>query len=143
MAFELMYFVKKMNWFIQFMYQMKISHMPISKVLTDLCIKKRDKNLKHFYRYCLQCFSRCITRGGGGRGEVSPALFLNLKKSALNLGKNALTRFIMGFTSRFKCCLKHIQEKFTEISPCEAFLFCMLLIKYLSKSPYFQKPPLP
>ena len=35
-------------------------------------------------------------------GEVSPALFQNLKKSALNLGKNVLTRFIYRFNFSFK-----------------------------------------
>ena len=34
---------------------MKINHMSISKILTDLCNTK-DNN-KHFCRYCLQCFS--------------------------------------------------------------------------------------
>ena len=43
---------------------------------------------------------RCVTRGG--RGEVSPALFEDLKKSALNLGENVLTRFIYGFNFSFK-----------------------------------------
>ena len=44
---------------------------------------------------------RRVTRRGR-RGEVSPALFQNLKKSALILGKNALTRFIYGFNFSFK-----------------------------------------
>ena len=44
---------------------------------------------------------RRVTTGGIG-GEVSPALFQNLKKSALILGKNALTRFIYGFHLSFK-----------------------------------------
>ena len=38
----------------------------------------------------------------GGRGEVSPAFFQNLKKRALILGKNALTRHIYGFNFSFK-----------------------------------------
>ena len=45
--------------------------------------------------------ARNQTEGGGG-GGVSPALFQNLKKSALILGKNALTRFIYGFSFSFK-----------------------------------------
>ena len=44
--------------------------------------------------------SRRVTRGG--RGEVSSALFQNLKKSALILGKNALTSFIYGYNFSFK-----------------------------------------
>ena len=43
---------------------------------------------------------RRVTRGGD-RGEVSPALFEDLKESALILGKNALTRFIYGFNFMF------------------------------------------
>ena len=48
--------------------------------------------------------TRRVTRGGvGGRGgEVYPALFQNLKKSALILGKNALIRFIYRFSFSFK-----------------------------------------
>ena len=45
---------------------------------------------------------------------VSTALFQNLKKCALILGKNVLTRFIgssMGLISHFKFCFKRIQEK--------------------------------
>ena len=38
---------------------------------------------------------RVTSGGGGGGGEVSSALFQNLKKSALNLGKNALTSELM------------------------------------------------
>ena len=45
--------------------------------------------------------SRHVTRGGM-RGEVSPALFENLKKSALNLGKNAQARFFYGINFSFK-----------------------------------------
>ena len=44
--------------------------------------------------------ARNQTREAGG--GVSPALFQNLKKSALILGKNALTRFIYGFSFSFK-----------------------------------------
>ena len=47
----------------------------------------------------LSC-TRVTRRRRGGRG-VS-ALFQNLKKSALNVGKNALTRFIYGFNFSFK-----------------------------------------
>ena len=38
----------------------------------------------------------------GEEREVSPALFQNLKESALILEKNALTRFIYGFNFSFK-----------------------------------------
>ena len=44
---------------------------------------------------------RRVTREGDG-GEVSPAIFQNLKKSVLILGKNALTSFIYGFNFSFK-----------------------------------------
>ena len=47
------------------------------------------------------CKVRCVTRGEEG-GEVSPALFQNLEKSALILEKNALTRFIYGLNVSFK-----------------------------------------
>ena len=43
-----------------------------------------------------------VRNQSGGGGEVFPALFQNLKKSALILGKNALTRFIYGFNFSFK-----------------------------------------
>ena len=47
--------------------------------------------------------TRRVTRGGvGGRGGVYPALFQNLKKSALILGKNALIRLIYRFNFSFK-----------------------------------------
>ena len=42
-----------------------------------------------------------VTREGQG-GEISPALFQNLEKSALIFGKNVLTRFIYGFNFSFK-----------------------------------------
>ena len=41
-------------------------------------------------------YSQARNQRGGG-GEVSPALFQNLKKIALILEKNALTRFIHEF----------------------------------------------
>ena len=32
--------------------------MCISKILKDLCaIRQKNKNIKHFCKYCLQCFS--------------------------------------------------------------------------------------
>ena len=31
--------------------------MSISKILTDFCASKQNKNKKHFGRYSLQCFS--------------------------------------------------------------------------------------
>ena len=50
----------------------------------------------------VQCtLPRRVTRGEEW-GEVSPALFQNLKKNALILGKNVLTRFICGFNFSFK-----------------------------------------
>ena len=37
---------------------MKISLiMCISKILTDLCAIKKNKNKKYFSKYCLQCFT--------------------------------------------------------------------------------------
>ena len=50
---------------------------------------------------------RRVTRGGkeDRSGEVSPVLFQNLKKSALILGKIALTRFIYGCNFSFKMLL--------------------------------------
>ena len=41
-------------------------------------------------------------------GEVSPALFQNLKKSALILGKMPSLGSSMGLISHLKCCFKHI-----------------------------------
>ena len=39
---------------------MKISHISISKILTDLCVmcnNTKCKNKKHLRKYCLQCCS--------------------------------------------------------------------------------------
>ena len=47
---------------------------------------------------------RRVTRGVEG-GEVSLALFQNLKKNALILGKNAVIRFIYTFKLSFKMLL--------------------------------------
>ena len=44
---------------------------------------------------------RHVTRVEEGRGEVSPALFQNLKKSALFLGK--MHDLGLSLISRFKC----------------------------------------
>ena len=85
--------------------------------------------------------SRRVTRGG--RREVSPALFQNLKKSVLILGKNALTRFIYGFYFSFKMLVLAYIGKKSPKSLSAGPVFRMLLIKYLSKCPYFQKLPLP
>ena len=75
--------------------------------------------------------------------EVSAALFQNLKKSALNLGKSALTRFIYGFNFSFKMLFQaYLGKKYLKFFPAGPF-FRMLQIKCLSKCPYFQKPPLP
>ena len=86
-------------------------------------------------------FDRCVTRGG--RGEVSPARIQNLNKSALILGKNALTRFIYGFNFSFKMLLQaHLGKKSLKYFSAGPF-FRMFQIKCLSKCSYFQKPPLP
>ena len=53
---------------------------------------------------------RRVTRRGEG-GEVSPALFQKLEKSALILEKNALIVSILGLISHFKCGFKSFQEK--------------------------------
>ena len=60
----------------------------------------RLKSISSFENNYSFTLYRRVTREG--RGEVSPALFQNLKKSALILGKNALTRFIYGFNFSFK-----------------------------------------
>ena len=50
-----------------------------------------------------------VTRGE--RGEVSPALFRNLKKSALILGKNALITVIYGLNFSFKMQLLRVSGR--------------------------------
>ena len=50
-----------------------------------------------------------VTRGG--RGEVSPALFRNLEKSALILGKNALITVIYGLNFSFKMQLLRVSGR--------------------------------
>ena len=47
---------------------------------------------------------RGVTRGGRGV-EVSPALFQDIKKSALILGQNTIIRFIYRFNFSFKMLL--------------------------------------
>ena len=64
-------------------------------------------------------------------------------KSALIVGKNALTRFIYGFNFLFKMLFKaYLGKKSPKFFPVEPF-FRMLQVKCLSKCPYFQKPTLP
>ena len=57
--------------------------------------------------------------------------------------KNALTRFIYGFDLSFKMLFQaYLGKKSPKFFPAVPF-FRMLLIRYLPKCPYFQKPPLP
>ena len=64
---------------------------------------------------------RCVTTGG--RGEVSPALFQKLEKSALILRKNALIVVIYGYNFSFKMrFLRVSREKNRIFFLCGAFL---------------------
>ena len=71
-TFELMYFIMKISWLFQSIFQiktlktqwicclqlMKTSHiMCLSKILTDLCFKKQIIKIKNICKSCLQCFS--------------------------------------------------------------------------------------
>ena len=77
--------------------------------------------------------SRRVTRRM--RGEVSPALFQNLKKSALILEKNALTSFIYGYNFSFKMLFQaYLGKKPPKFFPAGP-VFCMLHIRSLSKCP--------
>ena len=69
----------------------------LGKMLNINNKKHQKKNVKKAH----ECKFRRVTRRGEGR-KVSPAIFQNLKKSALILGKNALTRFVYGFNFSFK-----------------------------------------
>ena len=69
-------------------------------------------------------------------GEVSPALFQNLKKSALNLGKNVLTRFIYRFNFSFKMLfLAYLSKKY----PNKIFLVTRLFSSPLCYTTGFSK----
>ena len=59
----------------------------------------------------------------GGRWEVSAALFQNIKKSALILGKKMLELgSSVGLTSHLKSCFFFLGKKISEIFLCGAFL---------------------
>ena len=93
------------------------------------------KSLLSIYESFLKPLSETII----GR-NFPPALFQNLKKSALNLGKNALTRFIYGFNFSFKMQFQgYLGKKYPKFFPAGTF-FRILQIKCSSKRPYFQKP---
>ena len=88
------------------------------------------------------CCYRRVTRGGG-RGEVSPALFQKLEKSALILEKNALIVSILGLISHFKCGFKSFQERKKHIFLPVGLFLHVLWMKCLSTCPDSEKTPLP
>ena len=84
---------------------------------------------------------RCVTRGA--MGEVSPALFQKLGKSALISRKNALIVIIYGYNLSIK--MKFLRVSWGKISrfyPCRAFL-SRVVGECLSKCPNSKKTPLP
>ena len=88
------------------------------------------------------CCYRRVT-SGGGRGEVSPALFQNFEKSALILEKNALIVSILGLISHFKCGFISFQEKKkTYFLPVGLFVH-VLQMKCLSNTLIPRKLPWP
>ena len=72
---------------------LKTNHSYFTKCILQMVVTNR--------KLCYFVVCRRVTRGGG-EAEISPALFQNLKKSALILGKNALIRFIYRFNFSFK-----------------------------------------
>ena len=71
----------------------------------------------------------------GGRGEISPALFQKLEKSALILGKNALIIVIYGLNLSFKMqFLRVFRRKIRICFPTETF-FLMLYMRLFIKVP--------
>ena len=80
-------------------------------------------------------WGRRVTRGGRG-GEVSPALFQKLEKSALILGKNALIVVIYGLNFLFKMqFVRFSRRKSWRFFPAGPFFSTRLFIKV----PYFQE----
>ena len=76
-------------------------------------------------------------------GEVSPALFRKLEKSALIWGKNALIVVIYGLNFSFKMQFFRVsRQKNRRFLPCVAFL-SGAVVECLSKCPNFEKTPLP
>ena len=67
----------------------------------------------------------------GGKGEVSPALFLKLEKSALILGKNALivVIFVINFSSKVQL-LGVSRRKNWRFFPAGPFFFVLQIIIY-------------
>ena len=73
--------------------------LEIQKLLAKGVITKREHKTGEYISPI-----RRVTRGGRGV-EVSPALFQDLKKSALILGQNTIIRFIYRFNFSFKMLL--------------------------------------
>ena len=87
---------------------------------------------------------KSFTKCGGEtipKWEVFPALFQNLKKGALILGKNALIRFIYRFSFSFKMLFEtYLGKKLQTFFPGRPFIH-MLQIKCLLKCPYSETSP--
>ena len=89
----------------------------------------------------ITCVNRLVIRGG--RGEVSPAVFQKLEKSALICGKicpdcgNLWIKFL--FKMQF---LRVSRQENQRLLPCGTFLSCVVG-ECLSKYPNSKKTPLP
>ena len=85
---------------------------------------------------------RRVTRGGEGGGEVSPALFRKLEKSALIWRKNALIVVIYGYDFSFKMRFLRVSRgKICRFLACGIFL-SHVVGECLSKYPNSKKTPL-
>ena len=91
--FALMCFVMKMIWLILFIHQINKSHYVYIKDFNRfMCNKTNNKNIKHFCRYFLHCFSR-------------ERVLIEHKKTCLEInGKQTvkLRNNLLGFKNHFK-----------------------------------------
>ena len=84
---------------------------------------------------------RCVTRGG--RGEVSPALFRKLEKSALISRKNTLIVIIYGYNFSIKMKFLRVSWGKTRRFYAYGAFLSRVVGKCLSKCPNSKKTPLP